>query len=175
VIVCDENLNEVRQGEKGELLMTGPTISLGYLNDPERTEKAYIVPPGRKEIYYRTGDLVQRPREGEPIIYLGRIDFQIQVLGHRVELGEIEAAIRDETGVHGVVALGWPMTPSGAQGIEVFIEGDNIDTVNVKKQISARLPEFMIPKKFHLIKRIPLNDNKKYDRLALQKLLEVEA
>ncbi len=175
IIVCDENLREVPPGDGGELLMAGPQISLGYLNDPEKTKKAYIVPPGKKEIYYRTGDLVQRPRGEEPIRYFGRIDFQIKVLGHRVELGEIEAAIREETGVHGVVALGWPMTPNGAQGIEVFIEGKSLDSGDLKKRISARLPEFMVPKKFHFIPMIPLNQNGKFDRRALQKLLEAEA
>jgi non-ribosomal peptide synthetase component F len=172
VLVCDENLREVAPGEKGELLMAGPQISLGYLNDPERTKKAYVVPPGRNEIYYRTGDLVERPRGDGPILYFGRVDFQIKVLGHRVELGEIEAAISEQTGIHGVVAFGWPMTPNGAQGIEVFIETKNLDTADLKKRLSTRLPEFMVPKKFHLIPRIPLNDNGKFDRLALQRMLE---
>jgi len=174
VMVCDEEQREVPPGEKGELLMAGPQISLGYLNDPERTTRAYIVPPGKAEIYYRTGDLVQRPRGSEPIRYFGRIDFQIKVLGHRVELGEIEAVIREATGVHGVVALGWPMTPNGAQGIEVFIERQNVDVGDVKKRIAAKLPEFMVPKKFHLVSRIPLNENGKYDRIALQDQLEAE-
>ncbi|MCX5752855.1 MAG: amino acid adenylation domain-containing protein [Candidatus Krumholzibacteria bacterium] len=172
VLVCDENLREVAPGEKGELLMAGPQISLGYLSDPERTKKAYVVPPGRDEIYYRTGDLVERPRGDGPILYFGRIDFQIKVLGHRVELGEIEAAIREETGIHGVVALGWPVTPNGAQGVEAFIEAESCDVAGLKKRLSERLPEFMVPKKFHMIRRIPLNDNGKFDRFALQRILE---
>jgi amino acid adenylation domain-containing protein len=172
VLVCDENLREVAPGEKGELLMAGPQISLGYLNDPEKTKKAYIVPPGRNEIYYRTGDLVERPRGNGPILYFGRIDFQIKVLGHRVELGEIEAAIREETGIHGVVALGWPLTQNGAQGVEAFIEAESIDIAGLRRRLSERLPEFMVPRKFHMIRRIPLNDNGKFDRLALQRMLE---
>ena len=152
--------------------MAGPQISLGYLNDPEKTKKAYVVPPGGNEIYYRTGDLVERPRGDGPILYFGRIDFQIKVLGHRVELGEIEAAIREETGIHGVVALGWPVTPNGAQGVEVFVEAENLDVAVLKRHLSERLPEFMVPKKVHTIRRIPLNDNGKFDRLALQKMLE---
>ena len=130
-------------------------------------------PPGKNVIYYRTGDLVQRPAGEGPLLYFGRIDHQIKVLGHRVELGEIEAAIREDTGNRSVVALGWPMTPNGAQGVEVFIEGKEFGVAELKKRMSARLPEFMIPKKFHLIPRIPLNDNGKFDRLALQRMLEV--
>lgn len=171
-LVCDEDLREVPPGAKGELLMAGPQISAGYLNDPEKTKRSYVALPGKREIYYRTGDLVQRPHGKGPLLYFGRIDHQIKVLGHRVELGEVEAAIRDDTGLHGIVALGWPMTPNGAQGIEVFIEHAAFDTSAIKKSLAARLPEFMIPKRFHFIDRIPLNENGKYDRLELKRRLE---
>lgn len=172
VMVCDENLREVPPGTKGELLMTGPQISAGYLNDPEKTRRSYVIPPGKSETYYRTGDLVQLPRSGGPLLYFGRIDHQIKVLGHRVELGEIEAAIRDGAGVHGVVALGWPVTANGAQGIEVFVEGPAFDTTELKRRLAGRLPEFMIPKRFHFIDKMPLNENGKFDRLELQRRLE---
>jgi len=175
VLICDDRLHEVPPGGRGELLVAGPQVSLGYLNDPERTKEAFVVPPGKKEIYYRTGDLVQRLVGEGPILYLGRIDHQIKVLGHRVELGEVEAVVREETGVYGVVALGWPMTPSGAQGIEVFIEDKELDVAGLKGRIALRLPEFMAPKKYHLIAKIPVNDSGKHDRLALQEILEADA
>src|SRR5439155_5413193 len=57
-IVVDENLQEVSVGMPGELLMTGPQVTLGYWQDPERTSKAFVIPPGRRQIYYRTGDRV---------------------------------------------------------------------------------------------------------------------
>lgn len=173
-LVCDENLKEVPQGESGELLLSGPQVCPGYLNDPELTKKAFLVPPGKKDIYYRTGDLVIRPRGDGPIVCLGRIDYQIKVLGHRVELGEIEAVIRQETGIHGVVAFGWPIASGGAKGIEVFIEDETFNPSDLRKRLAARLPDFMVPKKFHSIARIPLSENGKYDRRALKKILEAE-
>ena len=173
VFVCDENLNEVPRGEIGELLMSGPQVSLGYLKDPEKTKKAFIVPPGKKDLYYRTGDLVRRPLTDDPIHFIGRTDSQIKILGQRVELGEIEAILRTESGIKEIVAVGWPLMGSGANGIEVFIERKDIDVLELKKKIAAKLPEYMVPKRFHLISKIPLNENGKYDRRALKKMLEV--
>ena len=171
-LVCDENLNEVPEGEIGELLMAGPQVSRGYLKDPGKTAKAFLVPPGKKQLYYRTGDLVRRPLAGGPLRYIGRADSQLKILGQRVELGEIEEVLRKESGAEEVVAVGWPLTVSGASGIEVFMERQEIDLWALKKKIAARLPEHMVPKRFHLLSKIPLNENGKYDRRALQKMLE---
>jgi len=171
-IICDEKLSEVPVGEKGELLMAGPQVTLGYWGDPEKTAKAFVKLPGRKGIFYRTGDLVRKTSENGPIQYIGRIDSQIKVLGQRVELEEIEAIIREESGVSGVVAIGWPITESGAGGIEVFIEGDNIDIMDLKSRISVKLPAYMVPRRIHLIPKLPVNTSGKYDRKALIKKLE---
>jgi len=171
-LVCDEHLNEVPGGDIGELLMAGPQVTLGYLNDPEKTREAFIVPPGKKQLYYRTGDLVRRPLADGPLHYIGRTDSQLKILGQRVELGEIEAVLRKESGAEEVVAVGWPLTVAGASGIDVFMERQEIDLWALKKKIAARLPEHMVPKRFHLISKIPLNENGKYDRRALQKMLE---
>jgi acyl-coenzyme A synthetase/AMP-(fatty) acid ligase len=172
VLVCDEHLMEVPEGEIGELLMAGPQVSLGYLKDPEKTKESFIAPPGKKERYYRTGDLVRRPIAGGPLHYIGRNDSQVKILGQRVELGEIEAILRRESGIDGVVAVGWPLAAGGPTGIEIFMEGMDLDVMELKKRVAARLPEHMVPTQFHLVSRIPLNENGKYDRRALQKILE---
>jgi len=171
-MICDENLKEVEPGKIGELLVAGSQVTLGYWKDPDRTAKAFIIPPGKKEIYYRTGDLVKKDSEDAPIQYIGRIDSQIKVLGQRVELGEIEAVIREESGLTAVIAVGWPITGSGAEGIEVFIEGENVDVQELMGRISGKLPKYMMPKRIHVIPQIPLNVSGKYDRKALIKILE---
>src|SRR6266699_2208541 len=61
VLVVDDTLTEVSPGQKGELLMNGPQMSLGYWKDSEKTKAAFVVPPGRTESFYRTGDCVRRP------------------------------------------------------------------------------------------------------------------
>ena len=173
-LIVDEQLREVEQGMDGELLMTGPQLSLGYWQDEERTRRAFVPVAGRNGTYtyYRTGDRVRRPVECKPLVYLGRLDNQIKVLGHRVELGEVEAAVRQASGLEGTVALGWPTTASGADGIEVFLETDSFDTKALLSQLKGKLPVYMLPRNVLILRRFPLNANGKYDRKALQLILE---
>jgi amino acid adenylation domain-containing protein len=171
-LIVDEQLREIEDGTDGELLMTGPQLSLGYWRDEAKTRRAFVHVAGKDGIYYRTGDRVRRPAGNKPLVYLGRSDKQIKVLGHRVELGEIEAAIRQLSGLEGVVALGWPTTESGADGIEVFLETDGFDTKALAMQLKEKLPMYMLPRDILVLDRFPLNANGKYDRKALQLILE---
>lgn len=172
-LVVDEELGAVAEGNVGELVMAGPQTSLGYWRDEERTRKAFVaIPNDSAKIYYRTGDRVRRRAPGGPLTYLGRLDSQIKVLGHRVELGEVEAAVREISGLNGVVALGWPLSNKGADAIEVFLEADEFDTQRLIEQLRSRLPQYMLPRSIRLLNRFPLNSNGKYDRAALLKRLK---
>jgi amino acid adenylation domain-containing protein len=171
VLVADESLNEVLPGAEGELLMNGPQMSLGYWRDSERTSSAFVVPPGRQDLFYRTGDRVRRPADGGPLRHLGRMDSQVKILGHRVELGEVEAVVRQTSGIDGVVAIGWPVSSSGYGGIEVFIEGHSVDVDRLRSATAARLPDYMVPRRWHVRSRLPRNVNDKLDRKALQAIL----
>jgi amino acid adenylation domain-containing protein len=172
VLVADENLREVGPGQEGELLMNGPQTSLGYWRDAAKTAAAFVTPPGASEVYYRTGDRVRRPLIDGPLTHLGRIDSQVKIFGHRVELGEVESKVRDACGLDGVVAVGWPKTDSGFGGVEAFIEGKDVALDKLRKAVAAELPEYMVPRRFHFMERLPKNANNKYDRKAMQKLLE---
>lgn len=172
VLVAGENLNEVAPGEEGELLMNGPQMSLGYWKDTERTSAAFVVPPGKSDVYYRTGDRVRRPIGSRPLVHLGRCDFQVKVLGHRVELGEIEAVVRKISGLDGVIAVGWPVTPSGCDGIEVFLEGEVEDRETLRNAVASVLPAYMVPRVFHCMNSLPRNVNGKFDRKAMLQSLE---
>lgn len=174
-LVADGELREVAPGETGELLVSGPQVTLGYWQDPERTAAAFVVPPGRDEVHYRTGDVVRRPaRPGAPITYLGRRDDQIKVRGVRIELGEVEAALREASGADAVAAVGWPRTLVGADAIEAFVEGAGIDTSAVRAELRRRLPSHMVPRRVRALEAMPLNVNGKIDRAALVALLEAE-
>jgi acyl-coenzyme A synthetase/AMP-(fatty) acid ligase len=175
-LIVDEQLREVDPGGEGELLMTGPQLSLGYWQDESKTREMFVSVPDKIGIYYKTGDRVVRPAApNKPLLYLGRLDSQVKVLGHRVELAEIEAAVREATGLDGVVALGWPRTESGADGIAVFLEADNFDTPILVRQLERKLPGYMLPRTVRVLNRFPLNTNGKYDRKALQNILEKES
>lgn len=174
-LIADPQLREVEPGADGELLIAGPQVTPGYWQDEEKTAAAFVTPPGQEEIHYRTGDRVRRPLQpGEPITYVGRMDHQIKVLGHRVELGEIEAALRDASGIDAAIAIGWPLTDSGAGGIVAFLGATNADVATLRSVLSERLPEYMIPRRFELLEELPLNSNGKFDRKKMQAMLEAE-
>lgn len=173
-LVVDESLNEVPPGRDGELLMRGPQVAPGYWEDAGRTAAAFLVPPGRTERHYRTGDRVRRPDGDGPLRYIGRVDNQIKVNGHRVELGEIEAAVREASGVDAVIAVGWPPMPSGVGGVEAFLGDTAVDPDAVCEAIGRRLPDYMVPRRLHLLPELPLNANGKFDRKALRARLEEE-
>jgi amino acid adenylation domain-containing protein len=171
-VVVDDALREVEPGQEGELVVHGPQVSLGYLKNPEKTAEAFVRLEGSDAVHYRTGDLVRRPAEGGPVPYLGRIDHQVQIFGERVELGEIEAALRDEAGTDAVVALGWPLTAAGASGIEAFVGDEEADGEALRLRLRELLPGQMAPRRVHVVPELPLNDNGKFDRKALTRMLE---
>jgi amino acid adenylation domain-containing protein len=171
-LVVDGELREVGEEHEGELLVAGRQVALGYLDDPERTQSAFVVPSGKVETHYRTGDRVVRASNGV-LHYLGRLDHQVQVHGHRVELGEVESAIRDSTGAAAVVALGWPVLESGVGGIVAFVAGeDAFDQAALRTKLAALLPDYMVPREVHVLRELPLNANGKFDRPALRARLE---
>ncbi len=172
VMLTDPALHEVAAGEPGELLVTGDQVTLGYWNDTERTEAAFVTPPGTSATYYRTGDLVTRRTADAPLSYLGRLDHQVKILGHRVELLEIEAALRVATGRDSVAAVAWPRTGSGAAGVVAFVAGGPVDAARVRTVLASRLPPYMVPRQIREIPELPLNSNGKIDRRALEALLE---
>lgn len=174
-LVADPELREVGPGEDGELLVRGPQVTPGYWLDAEKTAAAFVVPPGREQRHYRTGDRVRRPLDaGEPLTYIGRMDHQIKVLGHRVELGEIEAALRDASGIDAAIAVGWPLTDSGAGGIVAFLGDPDADVPALREALTGRLPEYMLPRRYELLEALPLNANGKFDRKAMLAQLEQE-
>ena len=175
VLVADEQQREVAEGETGELLMTGPQLTLGYYKDLERTAAAFMVPPGQTEVYYRTGDRVRRPKDGKPLTYLGRMDNQIKIQGYRVELGEIEEILRQEAGVDVAIAIGWPITSSGADGVVGFLGTAEADIAAIRARVMARLPPYMHPSALKLMPEFPLNSNGKVDRKALAQIMADEA
>jgi acyl-coenzyme A synthetase/AMP-(fatty) acid ligase len=144
----------------------------GYLDDEAATARAFVNVPGFGRGYL-TGDRVVEPAPGAPLEYLGRMDNQIKVLGHRVELEEVEAILREEAGAE-AVAVGWPRTASGAAGIVAFVAAGSFDPVTLRRALGARLPDYMVPREFRLVHELPLNANGKRDRNALMALLEAE-
>jgi amino acid adenylation domain-containing protein len=172
VMVADSDLHEVGYGEEGELLVGGPQVTLGYLDDPARTAASFVVPTESDDTHYRTGDRVVRTTDGN-LHYLGRLDEQVQIHGYRVELGEVEAAIRDVSGVVDAAAIPWPLSPTGAEGIVAFVSAsDALDVGDVRAVLEGRLPQYMLPREIRVLEDLPLNPNGKVDRKALHTLMD---
>ena len=174
VAVLDAAHEPVADGEQGELYLGGPQLSPGYLDDPARTAQAFVslqLAGKRAARWYRSGDLVCVGTGGQ-LHFLGRVDHQVKVLGHRVELGEIEQVVRAASGSSLVAALPWPLNPAGASGICVFICGSHIDRAAVINACKAALPPYMVPGELHQLETLPLNANGKIDRNKLHEWLK---
>ncbi|HAS11806.1 MAG TPA: thioester reductase [Acidimicrobiaceae bacterium] len=178
-LVVDEALHPTSVGEPGELLVSGAQIAGGYLDDDDRTAAAFVVPPGQSTIHYRTGDRAVAGSDGL-IHFLGRIDSQVKINGHRVELGEVEAALREIRAVDEAVVVAWPETGlSTATGLVGFVslsaDSDRASGAignELKAALTARLPSYMVPRSIRVLPALPKNVNGKYDRSTLRASLE---
>lgn len=156
-------------GSQGELLLAGPQLALGYLDDQDKTAARFATIDAT--CWYKTGDLAYYDENGI-LHYLGRIDNQVKVLGYRVELEEIECRLRDSTGCADVAAVAWPLHGGSASGVVAFVVNHAGSEESVKKRLQEMLPAYMVPSKIHLVPELPLNNNGKVDRGALLKMLE---
>ncbi|MFB8396970.1 AMP-binding protein [Streptomyces yangpuensis] len=147
--------------DEGELLITGPQMSSGYL-DPEDNQGRFVERDGR--LWYRTGDRVRRLPGGE-LIYLGRLDSQVQVQGWRVELAEVDHALRGCEGVEDVVTVARPV--EGSTELVVFYTGQVRQPAMLARALREVLPKGMLPRHFEHITEFPLNSNRKVDRPVL--------
>jgi amino acid adenylation domain-containing protein len=176
VLVVDDTLREVPVSFKGELLIGGPQVASGYLNDPEKTAQAFVTPPGHSEVYYRTGDIARWESESGPLRFHGRKDHQVKILGMRIELGAVEAALREASGVMEVAALPWPKNETGYGGIIAFFGTEQpFDRQAVGNKLRDLLHRAILPKDLRVLTKLPLTTSGKVDRKALQKTLETPA
>jgi amino acid adenylation domain-containing protein len=168
-LIVDDELRPVAAGREGELCVSGPQTTPGYWKDPRRTAERFVriaVDTADERTFYRTGDRVQRLEGGE-YVFLGRTDHQIKVLGHRVELGEVEAALRADPRVTEAVAIGWPIDHGSARAVVAFVSGNGIDLQQVEKRARETLAPWAAPQKILIKDQLPLNANGKIDRRAL--------
>jgi amino acid adenylation domain-containing protein len=167
--VFDENCRALADGVQGELALTGPQVTKGYFQDPERTAARFPAIDGK--VWYRTGDLAYRDAGGV-YHHLGRVDSQVKIRGHRLELGEVEAALADVCGTDAVAAVAWPVKDGSARGIVAFHCAEAIEEQEVRGQMARRLPAYATPYMVRRIPSLPLTANGKIDRRALLQQLE---
>jgi amino acid adenylation domain-containing protein len=170
--VIDQHRHVVSSGGVGELCLSGSQVTTGYWSNQVKTGEQFVHLSGSEEsLWYRTGDLVRKDESG-CLFYLGRIDHQVKVRGHRVELQEIEEIIRQASGTAQVVSVPWPVHNGSADGVVAFVCGlESLDPSRILAYCRERLPEYMVPKRICLLRDIPLNANGKIDRQKLTQIL----
>ncbi|KAJ6023763.1 AMP-dependent synthetase/ligase [Penicillium herquei] len=194
-IVDPENIDRlVPVGAVGELLVEGPIVARGYLNEPEKTAAAFIgQPEWWPESYkcgriYRTGDLVRYNADGT-IKFIGRKDTQVKLHGQRIELGEIEHRIRGVFTDDSYQVAVEVLTPTARNGLKIltaFIcESDAVSEstedlllalddgrpqrfLELQARLLAELPRHMVPQLFIPVKHMPLSPSRKLERKSLR-------
>ncbi|MDI9411637.1 MAG: amino acid adenylation domain-containing protein, partial [Bacteroidia bacterium] len=165
-IIVREDGTETIDGEEGELWMAGQCLADGYLRQPALTDERFVVDPRRGRVY-RTGDLVRRSHGA--IEYLGRIDAQVKVRGHRVELGAVEARLARAPGVR-EAACALVGEGSGAR-LAGIVVGEAIDVEAVLAHARRHLPPTMVPAYLLVAPSLPRMVSGKIDRRAVAGLL----
>ncbi len=162
-------LRPVPSGVVGELYLCGPQLARGYQDQPGQTAARFVAAPfsasGRR--MYRTGDLVRWNGRGA-LEYVGRSDLQVKIRGHRVEPGEVEAALRGHPALAQAVVL--PATEPGGPRLVAYVvahDGAGINAEELRSFIGRQLPEHMVPAAFVALDGLPLIANGKLDRSAL--------
>jgi amino acid adenylation domain-containing protein len=169
-VVLGANDRPVGPGEAGELCIAGAQRFVGYCGDAERTAQALVdvvTAPAGLRSHYRTGDRVRELSDGL-LTYLGRTDQQVKIHGYRVELGDVESALRGRPGVTDAVALPWPLRPEGWDGLAAFVVGTGVDGPSLLQHVRALLPSYMVPHRLQVLEQFPTNANGKIDRSALR-------
>ena len=171
IYVLDEGLRDVPAGEPGLLYIAGAALARGYLGRPARTAAVFLpdphsdVPGGRM---YATGDRVVLRPDGNAV-FLGRTDDQIKVDGHRVEIGEVEHALRDCPGVDDAAMLVREDAPGGP-AIVAFLAGVPTEDALLAERLRDSLPGQMIPRFYVWLDELPRNLPGKVDRAALARI-----
>ncbi|MGH8246359.1 MAG: non-ribosomal peptide synthetase, partial [Gammaproteobacteria bacterium] len=171
VYVLDKRMAPVPIGVPGELFVGGVGVGRGYINDPDRTAAAFIADPFAREAnrrLYKTGDWARVLEDGT-LEYLGRVDSQVKVRGHRIELQEIESALARQAGVSEAVVVPVRTNPDGNRLVAyVVARGKPAPLVHeLRSALKESLPHYMVPSAFVFLETLPRGANGKIDRSAL--------
>jgi amino acid adenylation domain-containing protein len=170
VYIVGEEGELVEEWEAGEIYIGGAGVGRGYIGGGDITAERFVPCEYGGEAgvrVYRTGD-IGRVGEGGEIEYLGRNDEQVKVRGYRVELGEVEAALKEEKSVEeGVVVAIEEGGERRLVGYVVMKKGEGREVKEIRKRLREKLPEYMVPSVIVELEKMPLSANGKLDRSAL--------
>ena len=169
--ILDRNDNLVPRGVVGELHIGGPLLARGYLNRPELTAERFVADPFNDDPsarMYRTGDLVRYRADGM-LEFVGRADQQVKIRGFRVELGEIEAVLRQHPAVNAAVVMARGDMPGDIRLVAYVVlrENESIREAELQSHAASSVPGYMVPAAVVLLDALPLTNSGKVDRRSL--------
>jgi D-alanine--poly(phosphoribitol) ligase subunit 1 len=172
MLVVDDQLRPVSDGDVGELLVRGATVMSGYWADPERNRGVLVRRPvagSFEDVYFRTGDRVRTLPDGN-LTFVARSDFQVKIRGHRVELEEVEAALLRLDAVEEAAAF----TTGDGEGSSTLRAAVVVAAgrVTARRELRARvrdlLPPYAVPEEISILPAMPRTPTGKVDRDALK-------
>lgn len=164
--VLDKTGHRLPAGAAGEYCLSGPQVSRGYLNRPEKTAEAYEACPFNEFRMYHTGDIV-RYRENGDVEFVGRKDGQVKIRGFRIETKEVESVIRGFAGIRDVTVQAYDYESGGKYLAAFVVAPQPVDVGQLTDYIKTRKPAYMVPAVIMQIDRVPLTVNQKVDKKAL--------
>jgi thioesterase domain-containing protein len=170
VHLLDASLEPVAPGTPGELYIGGEGVARGYLGKPELTAGKFVPDPfgepGRR--LFRTGDLAVYRPDGN-LRFLGRIDNQVKIHGHRIEPGEIEAVLTGDPAIQQAIVIAREDIPGDKRLVAYLVPspGQVVAIDQVRLALMSELPPYMVPSAFVVLDRLPLTPSGKVDRRAL--------
>ena len=171
IYILDDCLNPVPQGVPGELHIGGDGLARGYLNRPDLTADKFIPNPFGKQAgarLYKAGDLARYHSDGR-IECLGRADYQVKVRGHRIELGDIEAALDQNPRLQACAVVA-RKDERGDNRLIAYIVSDKDDPLAISElrdYLTDKLPDYMMPGRYVRMDALPLTPNGKVDKRSL--------
>lgn len=169
VHVLDGRLESLPTGVAGELYIGGNGLARGYLGDPARTAEAFVPDPFRTgQRLYRTGDWGRRRPDGT-LEFFGRHDRQVKIRGVRIELGEVEAAVRTHPLVADVAVTSWAPSPADKRlaAYVASVARADLDTATIRRHLEQVLPSYAVPSSITVLDTLPRLANGKLDLRSL--------
>jgi amino acid adenylation domain-containing protein len=173
VEIVDSELAPVPAGDAGELVVRGPLVGRGYLNQPELTAERFV--EDERGRLYRTGDRARIDADGE-IEFLGRIDDQLSIRGFRVEPGEIATVLNGHPGIEASVAAAAGASSAETQLVAYIVAAgaERPAEAELSELLAASLPEYMVPSRYVWLDALPVTAHGKVDRKALPAVTDEE-
>jgi amino acid adenylation domain-containing protein len=164
MVILDAQLRPLPDGWQGALYISGQGLAQGYLGLPDQTAEKFIQWQGQR--WYQTGDLALRLADGQ-FLFVGRQDQQLKYLGYRIEPGEIEAALRQLSGIRDAAVQVRTLASGRESLVAYYCSAEPLDLPSMRAALSLMLPPQMLPALFVHLSALPLTPSGKTDLKAL--------